>query len=211
MNNPNQNEDNPNGVKDNPNKDDFDRMMQLAEFGARRHDERRQVEFRIFIAYMTLLVLAFYRIDKISDLGLNPLMPSILLVVVHLSYILWELRISRSQVNDALRRNFYLKKAECILHHFREKPNYPFLPREDVSVTIDLGRKTDEESKCTENGKIFESELFEMYEPPIELVSPMPHVWKHLGQIGKDWSRPFQVFIPTVILFLLIFALWQKC
>lgn len=32
----------------NPNKDDFERMVQLAEFGARRHDERRQVEFRVF-------------------------------------------------------------------------------------------------------------------------------------------------------------------
>ena len=53
----------------NPNRDDFERMMQLAEFGARRHDERRQVEFRIFIAYNTLLVLAFYQIDKIAALN----------------------------------------------------------------------------------------------------------------------------------------------
>ena len=48
----------------NPNRDDFERMVQLAEFGARRHDERRQVEFRVFIAYNTLLVLVFYQIEK---------------------------------------------------------------------------------------------------------------------------------------------------
>ena len=53
----------------NSNRDDFERMVQLAEFGAKRHDERRQVEFRVFIAYMTLLVLAFYRIDKIEILN----------------------------------------------------------------------------------------------------------------------------------------------
>ena len=59
-------------------------------------------------------------------------------------------------------------------------------------------------------GKIYEYELFAMHEPPIELVSPMSHVWKHLGQFKKDWSRPFQILIPMVILSLLIFALLQK-
>lgn len=203
MNNPNEN-------NTNPSKDDFERMIQLAEFGARRHDERRQVEFRVFISYNTLLVLAFYQIDKISDLDLNPLIPSAILLIVHLSYVLWELRISRSQVNDALRRNFYLKKAECILHHLREKPNESFNPRKDVSVMISLGRKIDRNSKCSEEGKISEHELFEMYEPPIELVSPMWRVGKHLSQLWKDWSRPFQILIPTVLIVLLIFALYNK-
>lgn len=42
-------------------KDDFERMMQLAEYGASRHNDRRQIEFRIFISYVTLLLLAFIK------------------------------------------------------------------------------------------------------------------------------------------------------
>ena len=34
----------------------FENMVKLAEFAANRHNERRQVIFRIFISYMTLLV-----------------------------------------------------------------------------------------------------------------------------------------------------------
>lgn len=37
---------------------DFQRILQLAEIGAKWHDDRRQVTFRIFVSYMTLLVLA---------------------------------------------------------------------------------------------------------------------------------------------------------
>lgn len=191
-------------------KDDFERMLQLAEFGAKRHDERRQVEFRIFIAYMTLLVLAFNQIDKISGLDFNLLIPVVLLIVVHLSYILWQFRISRSQVNDALRRNFYLKKAECILHHLWEKPCESFSPRKNVCVTISLGKKIDKESKCFEKGKISEYELFDRHEPPIELVSPMWHVWRHVPQLWQDWSRSFQVLVPTLVIILLILALYSE-
>ena len=35
----------------------FENMMKLAEYTANRHNERRQVIFRIFILYMTLLVV----------------------------------------------------------------------------------------------------------------------------------------------------------
>ena len=34
----------------------FENTMKLAEYAANRHNERRQVIFRIFISYMTLLV-----------------------------------------------------------------------------------------------------------------------------------------------------------
>ena len=49
--------------KSNENKGDVDKfrlILQLAEFSAKRAEERRSVEFRIFISYMTLLVLALY-------------------------------------------------------------------------------------------------------------------------------------------------------
>ena len=89
----------------NPNNANFQRMMQLAEFGAKRHDERRQVEFRIFIAYNTLLVLAFYQIEKIEALK-APGLVVFGLIVIHVAYLLWEVRLSRALVNDALRRIF---------------------------------------------------------------------------------------------------------
>lgn len=190
----------------NSNKDDFERMMQLAEFGARRHDERRQVEFRIFIAYNTLLVLAFYQIEKIEALkALEWVIPG--LVVIHIMYLLWQIRLSRALVNDGWRRNFYLKKAECILDHLRKHPNVPFSPRENVCVTIALGPELDSSSKCTEQGKIFECELFDMHEPKIALVAPMLKFWRHWSEIYTDWSRPFQIFIPTVMLDFLIIKL----
>ena len=44
----------------NRDKDNLQRMLDLAEFGAKRHDDRRSIEFKIFISYMTPLILAFY-------------------------------------------------------------------------------------------------------------------------------------------------------
>ena len=47
----------------NANRDNFERIVQLAEFGAKRHDERRQVDtirhartaYRVSILYVTCL------------------------------------------------------------------------------------------------------------------------------------------------------------
>ena len=179
-------------------KDDFERMMQLAEFGAKRHDERRQVEFRIFIAYTTLLVFALYQQQQIANLNLHVWVIGGVLGFIHLIYLLWEIRLSRAMGNDESRRNLYLKKAECLLHHlFWEKTDDSFCPSDSLLVTIKHGSK----------GEIFESELFKIHEPNIELVSPVWHVWKHWCQIFSDWSRLFQVSIPTGLFFLLILAL----
>ena len=54
----------------NSHKDDFQRMMTLAEFGAKLHDERRQVEFRVFISYTTLLAFLLYQVYKNNTFGL---------------------------------------------------------------------------------------------------------------------------------------------
>ena len=187
----------------NPNKDDFERMVQLAEFGAKRHDERRVVEFRIFIAYNTLLVLAFYQFAKIEDLN-APGWVTGGLVLIHVVYMLWEIRLSSALLNDGWRRNFYLKKAECLLHHLQKEPKSPFCPRDDFYVTITLGSEMDKQSKCCKKGKISEYELFKMHEPNIILVPPMWKVWKHWGQIFQDWSRLFHIVIPTVMLIMLM-------
>ena len=42
----------------------FDKMLELAEFGAKRHNERRQNLFKFVISYVTLLVLALYQTFK---------------------------------------------------------------------------------------------------------------------------------------------------
>lgn len=189
-----------NGSAGNPNRDDFERMMQLAEFGAKRHDERRQVEFRVFIAYITLLSLAFYQMSKIEEIQ-SPNVVISGLVLVHFIYLLWQIRLSRALVNDAWRRNFYLKKAECILDHLQKNPDHPFHPQKNVFVTISIGLKKDEMS---------EHELFDMHEPNIVLVSPMLKFWKHWGQIFSDWSRLFETLIPTVMLPLLIIKIVEK-
>lgn len=195
-------------------KDDFERMVHLAEFGAKRLDERRQVEFRVFIAYMTLLLLGFYQIDKLESLAESSERTLFgivfLLGILHTVYLVWEIRLSRALINDGWRRNFYLKKAECILHHLMEKPQDPFCPSDKVYVTIALGSKMDKKSQCIKEGKILESELFDRREPPIELVSPMWKFWKHWRQLFSDWSRPFQTWIPTGTLLLFIFQLVNK-
>ena len=51
-------------MNDNIDAANFDRMLELAEFGAKRHDQRRQIVFRIAVAYLTLLVLALYQSIK---------------------------------------------------------------------------------------------------------------------------------------------------
>ena len=50
----------------------FDKMLELAEFGAKRHNERRQNLFKVVIAYLTLLALALYQaIDNQNALRLH--------------------------------------------------------------------------------------------------------------------------------------------
>ena len=165
----------------NPNRGDFERMVELAEFGARRHDERRQVEFRVFIAYNTLLALAFYHVSK--DTTTQPLVNlpewSIALILggIHFVYFLWQIRLARALVNDTSRRNFYLKKAECLLHHLCEDPNNRIHPRTDRYVKVD---------NHTTKNEISEYELFKMHEPYIVLVSPM---WKFWGALGTTLER----------------------
>ncbi len=59
-----------NGTTSN-SKDKFQRMLDLAEFGVKRMEQRRSVEFRIFISYMTLLVLALYQLIKPSSISIE--------------------------------------------------------------------------------------------------------------------------------------------
>ena len=51
---------------DNSIYDSFQGMLNVAEFAATRLNERRTVEFKIFISYMTPLILAIYYVIKLD-------------------------------------------------------------------------------------------------------------------------------------------------
>ena len=122
-----------NSNKNNSDKDNFQRMLELADFGAKRMEERRSVEFKVFISYITLLVLALYQLLKQNPISLKSLIYDLigqepipfispfegiallgLALGMHIIYVMWQVGVSIAMENDAYRRNFYLKKAQCI-------------------------------------------------------------------------------------------------
>ena len=104
--------------------DNFERLLSLAEFAAKRHEERRQVEFKIFISYTTLLALIlYYALTKGDSLwSTNDWKPAVPLLIVHWIYYLWQRSLGVAMENDTKRRNFFLAKAECLAHYFIEHP-----------------------------------------------------------------------------------------
>ena len=113
-------------------------------------------------------------------------------------------------------KEFLSEKSRVYFGSFLEAPWCSFFTTKDVYVTISPATKLNKNSNAEKNGKISEYELFENHEPYIILVPSMLEFWKRefwivWAQILTDWSRPFQVVIPTVLLGLLIFALLQKC
>lgn len=172
-------------------KNKFQEMLQLAEFGAKRLEERRSVEFRIFISYTTLLVLALYQLikqqnpiydffgritqrDPISLELWEGIILYVLALSIHAVYVIWQIGVGIAMDNDSYRRNFYLKESENISRHRlkydRKSPN------PDTEIVI-----------------------IECY-------------WQqflHLEKIWKDWSRLLLVWIPT-ILFIITVDLFIK-
>ena len=120
----------------------FDRMLELAEFGAKRHDQRRQIVFRIAVAYLTLLVLALYQSIKNENLlrldALWLIICVICLIVVHISYFLWQRTAFIAMINDVRRRDFYLMKAQTIAYYLTRSGFSSFNPdpRKEVIVNF---------------------------------------------------------------------------
>lgn len=158
-------------------KNKFQAMLQLAEFGAKRLEERRSVEFRIFISYMTLLVLALYQLvkqgnpiheffelfvqkDAISLEVWEGVGLYLLALLIHIIYVMWQIGIGVAMDNDSHRRNFYLKKAENI-------SGYPL-------------------SYSASNKEIV---IFTHY----------LQQFLYLKVIWTDWSRMLLVAIPTIL------------
>ncbi|RKU06424.1 hypothetical protein C6501_18810 [Candidatus Poribacteria bacterium] len=95
----------------------FEMVLDLAEFSAKRMEARRSVEFRMFISYMTLLVLAFYRFPTFSFDNTPPEQRwglFIIAILIHFLYITLQIGIARAMKNDSTKRNYYSKIAESL-------------------------------------------------------------------------------------------------
>ena len=170
--------------------DGFQRILSLAEFGVKRIEERRTVEFRIFISYITLLVLALYQLSKqqnpIHDFFKSIIQEDsvslelwegvilyVLALCIHIIiYVIWQVGIGIAMDNDSYRRNFYLKKAEEISGHPLKYENF------------DSGNK-------------------------IKPITNYLQQFKYLWIIWADWSRVLLVVTPT-LLFIIVAHLFFK-
>ena len=201
-------------MNDNRDNETLDRMLCIAEFGAKRHDDRRTVEFRIFVSYMTPLILAVYYAFKLNCNHVLPVSWCIIWVgavlyflTIHSIYVLWQVGVAVAMANDAWRRNFYLKKAECILHHLSTKEDDShFSPSDDRNRTVKVN--------CGyEKREWTEKELFDKSAPNVILVKNFWELGKHRNQIFGDWSRALVVVLPTILaVFLLgILVLKKMC
>ena len=173
-----------------PSKDDFEQTLQIAEFASQRLENRRQFEFKIFISYMTLLVLAIYEGHHIkvpNDEALYGWCVLGLLIVMHYFYISWTISLSVAMRNDSERKNFYLQKAEYISASLLKKFGNP------------LCRKMNNEycRLCPDEMKV-------------KIVPKGLCVLKHLDEIWINWATPFQVVLPTIIFSLLVFNLFKE-
>ena len=94
----------------------FEAMLQLAEFGAKRIEGRRSTEFKMFLSYMTLLVLALYQLIKqTASIDLEPwegIALYFLALFIHIIYVMWQVGLTIAMRNDERRRNLFLKEAE---------------------------------------------------------------------------------------------------
>ena len=173
-----------------PSKDDFEQTLQIAEFAAQRLENRRQYEFKIFISYVTLLVLAIYEghhIEFSNDEVLYRLCVFGLLFVMHFFYILWTISLSVANRNDSNRRNFYLQKSEYISVSLLKKFDDP-LCREMKSEYCRL---------CPDEHKI-------------KKVPNVFRAFKYGDQILSNYAATLQVVLPTIIFTLLVFNLSKE-
>ena len=170
-----------------PSKDDFERTLQIADFAAQRLENRRQFEFKIFISYVTLLVLGIYKGDQIEVPNDWAWLVLVLLIVMHYSYISWTISLSVAMRNDSERKNFYLQKAECISVRLFKRYGDP------------LGQKikNDYSELCPDEMKV-------------KRVPKGFCTLKHLNQMWINWATPFQIVLPTIIYSLLVFTLCKE-
>lgn len=180
-------------MNNNADHANFDKMLALAELGAKQHNDRRQVEFRVFISYITLLALAFYQLMKVSNLNVSwwPIVLAVLtLVVVHILYCMWQTTMHIASNNDVRRRDFYLKKAESIAYHLSQNTNSNFVPSLTKTVIVNLGARA--------NTKTTERDLFKQLEPDI-FIPRKKRGEKDHGTRPPKWYKNLHNLFPTAV------------
>ena len=182
----------------------FENMMRLAEYAADQHKERRTTIFRIFISYMTLLVVIFGLIMKYWDYVVlkegNAFLffAGVFLGLLFIFYLLWLEIFYRAADNDVRRRSFYLVKAQVLCYYMSKDLSQCYSGCKNVSLNL-ANRKSRE---------ISEKDLFKQRDPKIGLgkvvkrVAP-PTVWDN----PHFW---FHSFAPGGLTFLIICALCIK-
>ena len=175
----------------------FDKMLELSEFGAKRHNERRQNLFKAIIAYITLLVLTLNYSENIfgSFTMMGILIFVALLLFLHCVFLNWLWITSVASINDARRRDFYLKKAESLSYHLSRSRSSSFVsdPCKYVKLNMASGK----------SWKITEGCLFEMTEPEL-MIGDAPCEKPPDPKWGRDIHFIALAVLPTVILLLLI-------
>ena len=189
--------------------DDFYRMLALADLGARWHSDRRQVAFRIFVSYMTLLGLAIYQVIKLLG-EKNIVIPcGVLLIVIvgvfftHWGYWKWQDAIRKALINDVRRRDFFLQKAEHITYYLSQGSDLNSISKTDDSgkpILLNLG--------SGENKKITAPCLFEQRGPDIFAGTNLGKQDSSGKYLPCPWCKDrhfmVQVIGPTFLLILLI-------
>ena len=161
-------------------KDKFEAMLALAEFGAKRMEQRRTTEFQIFISYITLIVVGVYVVitkhEDVSNIVKNgsAAFLCISLGLINLIYIIWQVGLGKAMENDATRRNYYLQQAETL-----------------------TGRSLYIKKRGKNNGKGNE----------IIVNTNYHHQFCDLHLIWEDWSRLLLVGIPTILHLIFLFQI----
>ena len=193
-------------MDENNNISNFDRMLAIAEFAEKSHIDRRQIEFRITISYITLLVLALYQVTKPSTNGTDfvfswkiIIIACFLLLVTHVCYCWWQRTFHVASNNDVRRRDFYLKKSELIAYYMSQDPKKEVIGRSNEKVTLNLGAGDSSDP-------ISENEF---------LKQKMPDIYtKNSGTPLRKWYKNVYFLLPfvgsTSLLILLILTLIFK-
>ena len=193
----------------------FENMMKLAEYAADQHRERRNTIFRIFISYMTLLViisgliLKYWGYAALEEVGWPLIIAiSLFLVGIFITYWRWLVIFYQAADNDVRRRSFYLQKAQVISYYMSKDLS------QDYSgckfIYLNLGNR--------KSRKITEKCLFKQRSPDIwsnpedcekqkdcEENAPKPNVWdKPSLWVSLVCSRRINIFNYNSFMFEII-------
>ena len=133
--------------------ENFENMMKLAEYGADRHTERRQVIFRIFISYMTLLVVISGLImnnwkDEFIESNLFVWGVSVLLMGMLITYCRWLRMFYKASDYDVRRRDFYLTKAQVICYYMSEELSQCYSCCKEVYLNLGNNKNYEISERC---------------------------------------------------------------